>query len=215
MLSLKASVAKPRPSSFALDGEGKRTRRTAGDGENIRQAWKVGADKDCRQSPARLNRDFETSQQAQQINHPPLNVEVAVVLGLLQAGMARPRSRRPLIEASTAARVAARMHQQPDATNPLISSGPAKITSARSPIIPAPTSAGAPFCGPSGLESVLSRRLRSQSGVAYYRYTIPTSALSALAAMNKNLDERGRYDAVMRSDGLFTVEPEIPSKSTE
>src|SRR6516164_6666898 len=45
---------------------------------------------------------------------------------------------------------------------PLISSGPAKITSARSPIIPAPTRAGAPFCGPSSLTSVLKRKLRSQ-----------------------------------------------------
>src|SRR5215468_3451161 len=46
--------------------------------------------------------------------------------------------------------------------NPLISSGDAKITSARSPIIPAPTRAGAPFCGPSSLTSVLKRKLRSQ-----------------------------------------------------
>jgi hypothetical protein len=45
---------------------------------------------------------------------------------------------------------------------PLISSGDAKITSARSPIIPAPTSAGAPSCGPSSLKSVLNRKLRSQ-----------------------------------------------------
>src|SRR6516225_8533798 len=45
---------------------------------------------------------------------------------------------------------------------PLISSGEAKITSARSPIIPAPTRAGEPFCGPSSLTSVLKRKLRSQ-----------------------------------------------------
>jgi len=25
--------------------------------------------------------------------------------------------------------------------------------------------------------------------------------------MNKNLDERGRYDAVMATDGLFEVQP--------
>src|SRR5215510_6186364 len=48
------------------------------------------------------------------------------------------------------------------AMKPLISSGPAKITSARSSIIPAPTSAGAPFCGPSSLTSVLKRKFRSQ-----------------------------------------------------
>ena len=45
---------------------------------------------------------------------------------------------------------------------PLISSGEAKITSARSPIIPAPTRAGAPVWGPSSLTSVLKRKLRSQ-----------------------------------------------------
>src|SRR5882724_11841211 len=46
--------------------------------------------------------------------------------------------------------------------NALISSGAAKITEARSPIMPAPTIAGAPFSGPSLLESVLKRRFRSQ-----------------------------------------------------
>jgi len=44
----------------------------------------------------------------------------------------------------------------------LISSGAAKITSARSPSIPAGTIAGAPLCGPCSLESVFRRRLRSQ-----------------------------------------------------
>ena len=52
--------------------------------------------------------------------------------------------------------------QHRSAMNPLISSGLAKITSARSPIIPAGTMAGAPFCGPSSLTSVLKRKLRSQ-----------------------------------------------------
>jgi|SRR6516162_297469 hypothetical protein len=42
--------------------------------------------------------------------------------------------------------------------NPLISSGTAKITSARSPIIPAGTRAGARFCGPSSLTSARSVR---------------------------------------------------------
>ena len=45
----------------------------------------------------------------------------------------------------------------------LISPGSAKITSARSPIIPAPTKAGAFLSGPSPLVSVLIRRLRSQN----------------------------------------------------
>jgi hypothetical protein len=33
--------------------------------------------------------------------------------------------------------------------------------------------------------------------------TIATSALSELAKMNRELDPRGRYDAVMKADGLF------------
>ena len=45
----------------------------------------------------------------------------------------------------------------------LISPGSAKMTSARSPIIPARTKAGAFFCGPSSLASVFSRRFRSQN----------------------------------------------------
>ena len=45
---------------------------------------------------------------------------------------------------------------------PVISAGAAKITAARSPIIPAGIIAGAPFSGPFSLESVMNRRLRSQ-----------------------------------------------------
>jgi hypothetical protein len=33
------------------------------------------------------------------------------------------------------------------------------------------------------------------------------AALAKLGPMNKNLDPRGRYDAVMDADGLFLVEP--------
>ena len=47
--------------------------------------------------------------------------------------------------------------------NPLMSFGSAKITSARSPIIPAATKAGAFFSGPSLLVSVFKRRLRFQN----------------------------------------------------
>jgi hypothetical protein len=49
--------------------------------------------------------------------------------------------------------------------------------------------------------------IRSRSGGAGLRYVIPVAALSRLGAMNKDLDARGRYDAVMRADGLFRVEP--------
>jgi hypothetical protein len=44
----------------------------------------------------------------------------------------------------------------------LISSGAEKITDARSPTIPVPMMAGAPWTGPMPLVSVLKRRLRSQ-----------------------------------------------------
>jgi hypothetical protein len=44
-----------------------------------------------------------------------------------------------------------------------ISSGAAKITAARSPIIPAGMIAGTPPCGPWSPESVMKRRLRSQN----------------------------------------------------
>jgi hypothetical protein len=40
-----------------------------------------------------------------------------------------------------------------------------------------------------------------------FKYTIPVTALAQLGPMNKNLDPRGRYDAVMAADGLFKVEP--------
>ena len=45
----------------------------------------------------------------------------------------------------------------------VISLGSAKITSARSPDIPAPTRAGVFLSGPSALASVFKRRLRSQN----------------------------------------------------
>ena len=49
--------------------------------------------------------------------------------------------------------------------------------------------------------------IRPRKGGAGFKYTIPTSALAKLGPMNKDLDPRGRYDAVMAADGLFTVEP--------
>jgi formylmethanofuran dehydrogenase subunit E len=49
--------------------------------------------------------------------------------------------------------------------------------------------------------------IRPRQGGPGFKYTIPASALAKLGQMNRNLDERGRYDAVMKDDGLFTVEP--------
>jgi FmdE, Molybdenum formylmethanofuran dehydrogenase operon len=49
--------------------------------------------------------------------------------------------------------------------------------------------------------------IRPRQGGAGFKYTIPLSALAKLGPMNKDLDPRGRYDAVMAADGLFEVEP--------
>jgi formylmethanofuran dehydrogenase subunit E len=49
--------------------------------------------------------------------------------------------------------------------------------------------------------------IRPRNGGAGFKYTIPVSALPKLGSMNKNLDPRGRYDAIMAADGLFEVEP--------
>ncbi|MFZ0094703.1 MAG: hypothetical protein WAK97_12345, partial [Pseudolabrys sp.] len=49
--------------------------------------------------------------------------------------------------------------------------------------------------------------IRPRKGGAGFKYTIPTSALAKLGPMNKTLDPRGRYDAVMAADGMFLVEP--------
>jgi formylmethanofuran dehydrogenase subunit E len=49
--------------------------------------------------------------------------------------------------------------------------------------------------------------IRPRAGGAGLKYTVPAAALARLGAMNKDRDPRGRYDAVMRADGLFQVEP--------
>ena len=49
--------------------------------------------------------------------------------------------------------------------------------------------------------------IRPRQGGPGLKYTIPMSALAKLGPMNKDLDPRGRYDAVMSTDGLFQVEP--------
>jgi len=48
--------------------------------------------------------------------------------------------------------------------------------------------------------------IRPRKGGAGLRYTIPAAALAKLGPMNQTLDPRGRYDAVMTANGLFTVE---------
>ena len=49
--------------------------------------------------------------------------------------------------------------------------------------------------------------IRPRKGGAGLRYTILASALAKLGPMNQSLDPRGRYDAVMKENGLFLVEP--------
>jgi formylmethanofuran dehydrogenase subunit E len=63
----------------------------------------------------------------------------------------------------------------------------------------------APEKAPTGDAAVIV--VRPRQGDPGFKYTIPASTLAKLGAMNKNLDERGRYDAVMSADGLFQVEP--------
>ena len=62
----------------------------------------------------------------------------------------------------------------------------------------------APEKAPPGTAAVIV--IRPRQGGAGFKYTIPMTALAKLGPMNKDLDPRGRYDAVMKEDGLFTVE---------
>lgn len=48
--------------------------------------------------------------------------------------------------------------------------------------------------------------IRPRQGGAGFKYTIPMSALATLGPMNNDLNERGRYDAVMAAGGLFHME---------
>jgi hypothetical protein len=62
-----------------------------------------------------------------------------------------------------------------------------------------------PEKAPSGDAAVVV--IRPRQGGPGFKYTIPITALAKLGAMNKDLDPRGRYDAVMATDGLFEVQP--------
>jgi len=62
----------------------------------------------------------------------------------------------------------------------------------------------APEKAPPGMAAVII--IRPRQGGAGFKYTIPMSALAKLGPMNKDLDPRGRYDAVMTTDGLFQVD---------
>jgi formylmethanofuran dehydrogenase subunit E len=62
----------------------------------------------------------------------------------------------------------------------------------------------APEKAPAGDAAVIV--IRPRQGGPGFKYTIPIAVLAKLGPMNKNLNERGRYDAVMATDGLFQVE---------
>jgi hypothetical protein len=62
----------------------------------------------------------------------------------------------------------------------------------------------APEKAPPGMAAVIV--IRPRQGGAGLKYAIPMSALAKLGPMNKDLDPRGRYDAVMATEGLFQVE---------
>jgi formylmethanofuran dehydrogenase subunit E len=62
-----------------------------------------------------------------------------------------------------------------------------------------------PEKAPAGAAAVIV--IRPRQGGAGYKYTIPMTALAKLGPMNKDLDPRGRYEAVMATEGLFEVQP--------
>jgi hypothetical protein len=62
----------------------------------------------------------------------------------------------------------------------------------------------APEKAPDGALAVVI--IRPRKGGPGFKYLIPTPALPKLGEMNKTLDPRGRYDAVMATEGLFEVE---------
>ena len=66
----------------------------------------------------------------------------------------------------------------------------------------------APERAPPGALAVIV--VRSKATGAALRYTVPDAALPRLGAWNRDLDPRGRFDAVMRAEDLFTVEPTAP-----
>ena len=63
----------------------------------------------------------------------------------------------------------------------------------------------APKKAPDGALAVVV--IRPRQGGPGFKYTIPASDLAKLGPMNAQLDLHGRWDAVMKDDSLFIVEP--------
>jgi formylmethanofuran dehydrogenase subunit E len=64
----------------------------------------------------------------------------------------------------------------------------------------------APEKAPAGAMAVII--VRNKLSGAAVKYTVSDSWVPKLIEMNKSLDPRGRYDAVMTADGLFDAAPE-------
>lgn len=62
-----------------------------------------------------------------------------------------------------------------------------------------------PDKAPDGSIAVIE--IRPRQGGAGFKYTIPASSLTKLGPMNQKFDPRGRWDALMKEDGLYSVEP--------
>jgi hypothetical protein len=60
--------------------------------------------------------------------------------------------------------------------------------------------------GESSRRSACGRHYQAAQWRSGFKYTVPTADLAKLGAMNAKLDARGRWDAVMKEDGLFEVE---------
>src|SRR5215831_18298756 len=58
---------------------------------------------------------------------------------------------------------------------------------------------------PAGYAAVIV--IQPRQGGPGFKYSIPVLVLGRLSTMNKDLDPRGRYDAVMTAGGLFEVQP--------
>ena len=62
----------------------------------------------------------------------------------------------------------------------------------------------APEKAPDGALAVVV--IRPRQGGPGFKYIIPVSDLAKLGSMNAELDPRGRWEAVMKDDNLFSVE---------
>src|SRR5712692_7496966 len=84
----------------------------------------------------------------------------------------------------------------------LISSGEAKTTDARSPCMPAPTITGLPGRGPPLLESVLKRRLNSQT-----LFTLPSAVFTVYVSRQCSIEVTCPSAGAFLRSGLPLIAP--------